>query len=704
MKKIYFSLFIVGTISVAFFLKYRASNITELSSLSAEKQASTQYGISKDELNKFYSITEGSDIFPYDWLIRLKSAYERDRTMNWERGFFDSLESRTNAIKNPNKTKYLIDYIGLSTSWSSQHPLKTDAFKNEESESDLMGKIPKVRWVNGVPSTRMVGVNCAFCHTGYIKTELGKKIIDGGQAEVNLQRLYGDMVISSLALIINFEDVLDNFLQQFGYDQNESKKIAKEFAIETLKNAKLGTKIKLILKSINIIKEPTPWFLEKEVLNVAERYKALFRITHRLEKDYDLGNELNKRFEYLARFSQGAPKKTTQGGSLENPIRFHSSKDGFGRLEAFISAGNRVFRDREDWVSSDAAVGFPSIWDISKKSVYHYTANTNSLLVRNIGQAMGLGALFLDDNGDSTVNMHNLAELEELAGKIPYPDWNKVFAEDAKKDESFVIDLEKVQRGKQIYQQNCATCHSPNLVGPQKNLVEYKVYSVDEIGTDKNLAINIVKPVNERIGYADLFGKTGEKMISFYKNKYGVDNKIIANWIGTEQRGKPWIRDTYSQKIQEQGRQENYSQIQPQAGYQARDLKGVWATAPYLHNNSVPTLRDLLEVDTKRPQIFERGINYFDPVKVGLKQRYEYDKDKSSLILPISRKNKVEEVVSQFKIKNCHYKKGNTEETVWATDVCFDVKESGNSNKGHNYGVDLKEYEKQDLIEFLKVY
>src|SRR5690625_3270750 len=60
--------------------------------------------------------------------------------------------------------------------------------------------------------------------------------------------------------------------------------------------------------------------------------------------------------------------------------------------------------------------------------------------------------------------------------------------------------------------------------------------------------------------------------------------------------------------------------------YKARPLNGIWATAPYLHNGSVPTLYDLLlpakrpddpEDGEYRPDEFMVGSREFDPIKVG---------------------------------------------------------------------------------------
>ena len=49
-------------------------------------------------------------------------------------------------------------------------------------------------------------------------------------------------------------------------------------------------------------------------------------------------------------------------------------------------------------------------------------------------------------------------------------------------------------------------------------------------------------------------------------------------------------------------------QALPQAdGYADHPLDGVWARAPYLHNGSVPTLRDLMDAPAERPDTFYRG-------------------------------------------------------------------------------------------------
>jgi len=93
--------------------------------------------------------------------------------------------------------------------------------------------------------------------------------------------------------------------------------------------------------------------------------------------------------------------------------------------------------------------------------------------------------------------------------------------------------------------------------------------------------------------------------------------------------------------------------------YRARSLNGIWATAPYLHNGSVPTLWDLLLPADQRPRSFKVGAREFDPVKVGFKSD-GYD---------------------GFE---------------------FNTSQPGNLNTGHdNYGP-LSDQDRWDLIEYLK--
>lgn len=95
--------------------------------------------------------------------------------------------------------------------------------------------------------------------------------------------------------------------------------------------------------------------------------------------------------------------------------------------------------------------------------------------------------------------------------------------------------------------------------------------------------------------------------------------------------------------------------------YESRPLNGIWATAPYLHNGSVPTLDALFRKRADRPTAFTVGVRAFDIAKVGLGEA------PSSSPLPK-----------------------------------LDTSLPGNSNAGHEFGTGLSDEERKWLIEYLK--
>jgi hypothetical protein len=101
-------------------------------------------------------------------------------------------------------------------------------------------------------------------------------------------------------------------------------------------------------------------------------------------------------------------------------------------------------------------------------------------------------------------------------------------------------------------------------------------------------------------------------------------------------------------------------------GYVALALEGVWARAPYLHNGSVPSLRDLLEPVMNRPKTFYRGYDVYDPKNAGF-------------------------------ISNVPSKGGRQFSE-------YDTALPGNGNGGHLHGTSLPAAEKNALIEYLKTF
>jgi hypothetical protein len=114
---------------------------------------------------------------------------------------------------------------------------------------------------------------------------------------------------------------------------------------------------------------------------------------------------------------------------------------------------------------------------------------------------------------------------------------------------------------------------------------------------------------------------------------------------------------------------ERFRHFRKTFGYANSPLDGLWLRAPYLHNGSVPTLRELLEPSAQRPKSFYRGYDVYDQKKVGFVSDVAQEQDRP-------------------------YFPYNTDEP-------------GNSNKGHEgkaYGTELSPAEKDALVEYLKTF
>lgn len=135
-------------------------------------------------------------------------------------------------------------------------------------------------------------------------------------------------------------------------------------------------------------------------------------------------------------------------------------------------------------------------------------------------------------------------------------------------------------------------------------------------------------------------------------------------------RMKQWTQsqvDSWKKMAEEYQRRYNADwtlNFEKNDGYVAVLLDGVWLRGPYLHNGSVPSLRDLLNPPEQRPAKFYRGNDLFDGRNVGF----------------VSNVSRV----------------GGTPFFLYDTSL------PGNSNQGHTYGTDLAPQEKEALLEYLK--
>ena len=188
----------------------------------------------------------------------------------------------------------------------------------------------------------------------------------------------------------------------------------------------------------------------------------------------------------------------------------------------------------------------------------------------------------------------------------------------------FPIDAALASRGKGVFKENCARCHGADGHYPNK------IVPLDEIGTDPLLQ-QAVTPA-----FVEIFNKSW-----------------LAREIGED--GKP-IQATHHK------------------GYQAPPLDGVWATAPYFHNSSSPTVYHVLN-SKARPRFFTRsyrtGKEDYDPVNLGWKITV-LDRGADAKAIGYERRK------------------------------IYDTTQPGQANGGHTFGDDLSEDERMAVIEYLK--
>ena len=455
-------------------------------------------------------------------------------------------------------------------------------------------------------------------------------------------------------------------------------------------------------------------------------------------------NILNGRFDRFARRVLGSNDNIVTRNQLKDDLNetieiLAKSSDtievteGFTRLDALNRIGNQVFnKDMSrpaNYSPINAPVNYPHIWTTSWFNWVQYDGSIMQPLIRNAGEALGVSA-YVDTTGPdaqrfaSSVNYNNLVKMENwLAGTHPKlngnqlnglqaPDWPQSFP---------VIDTELAQHGETLYQRLCKGCHLPSVdstafwedrywqpityrqnnevVTTAEPYLTLQIIPLRHIGTDPaqarvlqtrtvdttglNLATQVCTPVQEdpnespELAYVDL-------------NDSATANFGLALGAFVERTNQQGFRQSYifeQQQEEMEGGRPNCLQVG--AGYKARPLNGIWATAPFLHNGAVANIYDLLS--TERPDFIMLGGQQFDTEKLGITQN---------------------ELASRFAAKFADVEHSLTPDYEQGY-FLLDTRQSGNSQGGHWFaakasgkqgivGPALQEEQKYALIEYLK--
>lgn len=228
------------------------------------------------------------------------------------------------------------------------------------------------------------------------------------------------------------------------------------------------------------------------------------------------------------------------------------------------------------------------------------------------------------------------------------PKWpSDIFGDDAWK-----IDDRRVKRGRKLYAEICVECH----LGPVNDPVfdaEFPDKSVwsssrwESIGNEKilNPIQKSVKGMGTDSAQANVLEKRTVQVPGFLKldptqNLNAWWNCNLPEVSSTDMPyslGLMVLVDIVSRKAMDDAKIKPEEQQawwgarkncpnpgpqppdpkEPRPWYRARPLNGVWATAPYLHNGSVPSLYWMLSPAVERPKSFCMGNRDYDPKQVG---------------------------------------------------------------------------------------
>lgn len=335
---------------------------------------------------------------------------------------------------------------------------------------------------------------------------------------------------------------------------------------------------------------------------------------------------------------------------------------GYARLDAFGRIYNRILahltpQDLANSNPASAPVSYPYLWDTPQHDFVQWNGvGDNELagpLGRNTGEALGVFASFdlNKQKGDigyrSSVAVRNLTRMERHLESLWSPSWEDLAQQQALPP----INQTLADKGREVYQEyQCHTCHEAiDRKDPKRRIIS-QFASLQTIGTDPLMAMNALKytgksgvfegvKINPLKPDSKRFDSVTPVLPALSLATEGVilepdhDKLFIRRWADKTYDLFASIGDNPIKKTQRHLDFEVVNKDDPRtlAAYKARPLNGVWATAPYLHNGSVPSLYELFMPScndeeiasgkTCRPNRFTVGTRELDPVKVGFVQR-----------------------------------------------------------------------------------
>jgi len=309
----------------------------------------------------------------------------------------------------------------------------------------------------------------------------------------------------------------------------------------------------------------------------------------------------------------------------------YPTEEGPGRTDAFGRIANASFGDAispENYRIANAPVDYPQLWDMWTFDWVQWNGSAQQPMARNIGEALGVGATlaFFDSAGQplqgdarypSSVRVRDLNLIEETLQRLKPPTWPEALFG--------AIDKPLAARGRALFAENCAACHVPSVSEVNGRPVQQlKMLAVDYIGTDPGTASNIA---DQRYDLSALQWDPAElaqlnvelhpaptEPLDLRSLSVAKGLAYVTAFVEEHAYRAAGITPTERPRLDGFGLPIGVRELR---AYKARPLAGVWATPPFLHNGSVPTLYQLLSPQYERSRTFYKGTFDYNPRHLG---------------------------------------------------------------------------------------
>ncbi|TXI27495.1 MAG: ribonuclease E [Nitrosomonas oligotropha] len=560
----------------------------------------------------FYTATQGSNLLPYSFFLVLE-------------------QSGSSALFRADENIDRYGYLPQRQTSSNPDGLPAGMVRDEYQGKAYMG------------------FTCAACHTTQINYQSTGIRIDGGPAYSDMETFMIDLAEALYATLENPEKLqrfVANVLQQGHYNHaDDIQADLKQYAQR--------------IKTYTIVNNPRG--IQRPLTRYGyARLDAFGRIYNRVLEHLMSAQQMRELLAGLL-----SPAELAQVMTDMEPVLSRSDRDHIvERTQVYLTKKQSIQLRNKIYNPADAPVSYPFLWDVPQHDYIQWNGRVDNSglgpMARNAGQLIGVfGTLdwqekdgftlssVLGGQGfgskhidfQSSIDIRNLRRVENHLRKLKSPQWPEHILPK--------IDALRITRGAELFLRYCSACHSEiDRVAPDRRVVA-KMIDVSLVGTDSKMAANAIKFT----GYSGILRNqyvsvgTGNILLQQQAPVVALLTTATRNVVTTPDSDKwfarRWIERSFDfaytffdNEVQPSLKNGHYTPdttVQPFASamaYKARPLNGIWATAPYLHNGSVPTLYDLLLPKRRlddpvegeyRPDEFMVGSREFDPDKVGFK-------------------------------------------------------------------------------------